>query len=501
MRVLGLVILMSVAWLLAMPAMAQTKVALVIGNGAYRHTAPLRNPVNDARDITAALRAAPLNFDVDVVENADLDQMNAALRRFSEKARRASIALFFYAGHGMQAASPDRRGQSNWLLPVSTRARREADLPSEALMVESVINAMHGARAMLVILDACRNNPLAAAMEWFDGNRGSGTRGLTPVALAQPNQLVAYSTRPGTTADDGSGRNSPFTQHLLRHIVVPGVEVRAMLQNVRRDVWEATRKQFPMNEDLLVEPVYLVPVVGLVGPVPPPPMPPSPTPDTTLSSTQAVAAVPVAPTFVLRALTLDEIIVAQRHLMQLGYDTGVADGIAGPRSRYAMARFAEVALRPDETAFDTANQERLSQTLRDFLRLTERGATSPRGIASATVTGAAARVAQAQRQATDYEESVYWYGLAGREHDNKALAQLGRLLMRGNSVTRDPVGGSLLLRLAASRGDSAAAFDLGMALEQGLTLGRNVSWARWYYDQADRLGHAQAQEALKRLGS
>ena len=218
------------------------------------------------------------------------------------------------------------------------------------------------------------------------------------------------------------------------------------------------------------------------------------------------AAVPVpapaAPT--LRALTREEISTAQELLSAIGFATGGADGVIGPRSRAAMEGFAQVALRPEESDFDTRNLERLRLVERDFLRLTERGATSPLGVPASSLRGAAARFDRgyAAERATppDHREAAYWYGLAAREHDANAMNQLGLLLVRGQGVTQDAAGGSLLWRLAAARGDATAAFNLGAMLERGIGLNRNPGWARFYYDVAARAGHAQAREALRRMG-
>ena len=216
----------------------------------------------------------------------------------------------------------------------------------------------------------------------------------------------------------------------------------------------------------------------------------------------AIPAPPAAPA--LRALTREEILSAQELLSAIGFATGGTDGVIGPRSRAAMEGFAQVALRPEESEFDTRNLERLRQTERDFLRLTERGATSPNGAAANNLRGAAARFERGYAAETanppDFREAAFWYGLAAREHDQRAMNQLGLLLVRGQGITPDAAGGSLLWRLAAARGDATAAFNLGAMLERGIGLNRNPGWARFYYDMASRAGHNQAREALRRMG-
>jgi peptidoglycan hydrolase-like protein with peptidoglycan-binding domain len=205
-----------------------------------------------------------------------------------------------------------------------------------------------------------------------------------------------------------------------------------------------------------------------------------------------------------RALTNEEIILAQDMLAALGFNTGGADGIVGPRSRSAMAGFAQVSLRQEDDGFDTRNLARLEQTRMEFLRLTERGDASPRGVPASIVGGVDARFMRgwnAERaNPPDFAEAAYWYGLAARQHDLRALNQLGLLAVRGQGVPQEAVGGSLLWRLAAARGDATAAFNLGAMLERGVGVNRNPRWARFYYDLASQQGHSGAREALQRMG-
>ena len=236
-------------FLAAAPSLAAGRVALVVGNGAYEHTPPLRNPANDAADVAAALRG--LNFAV--TEGVDLDRgaFEAKLRAFARAARGAEAALFFYAGHGIQVEG------ENFLLPVDARLSEEIDLDFEALELRAVLRQMRG-RANLVFLDACRDNPLAQDLARSMGADRSAAigRGLGRVD-AGSGTLIAYATQPGNTAADGTGRNSPFTTALLRHIAAPGRSVNDLLTAVSGDVAAATdNRQQPWTHSSLRAPFY-----------------------------------------------------------------------------------------------------------------------------------------------------------------------------------------------------------------------------------------------------
>ena len=199
------------------PAFAEKRVALVVGNGAYRHVPALPNPGNDASDIAASLER--LGFSIRRVTNGSYDDMRRALLDFSQQTRDADMAVVFFAGHGMEI------GGENWLIPIDARLQSDVDAEQEAVGLKSVLNIVARASKLgLVILDACRNNPFAAKM-----TRSIRTRAVDRgFARVEPtdNVLVAYAAKDGTTAADGTGRNSPFTASLLKHLETPGLEVR-----------------------------------------------------------------------------------------------------------------------------------------------------------------------------------------------------------------------------------------------------------------------------------
>ncbi len=213
---------------------AQDRVALVIGNSAYRHVPTLRNPGNDASDLAASL--GRLGFAVRKLDNVGFDEMRRALLDFGRRARGVEMAVVFFAGHGVEV------GGDNWLIPADAELNTDADVEHEAVALKNVMGTVEGAsRLGLVILDACRNNPFAAKMRRTTRTRNVA-RGLVGVEPTG-NVLVAYAAKDGTVAADGSGRNSPFTSALLRHIESPGLEINFLFRNVRDDVLSATNRE------------------------------------------------------------------------------------------------------------------------------------------------------------------------------------------------------------------------------------------------------------------
>ena len=227
-------VIVNVVLAAAQNALAQSRIALVIGNGTYAHVTQLHNPANDAADVSQSLQR--LGFDVVNITDATLDGLRHALIDFGRAARNADMAVLFFAGHGMELMG------ENWLLPVDTELTSDVDVATEAVSLRSAMLAVSNAKQLgLVILDACRNNPFLAKLH-RPGPSPTLDPGLAPVAPAE-NVLVAYSARDGTTASDGAGRNSPYTTALLRNLETPGLEIEFLFRNVRDDVMSATNDE------------------------------------------------------------------------------------------------------------------------------------------------------------------------------------------------------------------------------------------------------------------
>jgi uncharacterized caspase-like protein len=221
------------------PALAEKRVALVLGNSAYQNVAPLSNPVNDSTRIAATLKEA--GFDV-VDSRRDLSAIDTrrALRDFADRARDADIAVVYYAGHGIEVDG------GNYLIPVDAKLERDTDVYDEALSLDRILVAMEPAKKLrLVILDACRDNPFSRTMKRTVASRAIG-QGLAKVEPTSPNVLIAYSAKAGSTAADGDGKNSPFTAALSQHLTKPGLDVRRAFGFVRDEVLKTTgNKQEP----------------------------------------------------------------------------------------------------------------------------------------------------------------------------------------------------------------------------------------------------------------
>lgn len=225
------VILVSFA-AVAFGAAAEPRTALVIGNAAYT-TAPLANPLNDARDMAGALTDS--GFEVTLLTDAGQRAMDEAIRAFGARLRAAKGAgMFFFAGHGVQI------GGDNYLLPVDAEIRDEQDVKDRAVNLAKVLNQMNAAGSSLnvVVLDACRNNPLASS-------RRSPAQGLARVQSGR-GLFISYSTSPGAVALDGEGRNSPYTKHLVTSIGTAGLTLEQTFKDTLKGVYTETGgKQIP----------------------------------------------------------------------------------------------------------------------------------------------------------------------------------------------------------------------------------------------------------------
>ena len=234
------------------------RVALVIGNGAYAHVRPLPNPSNDARAMAKSLR----DIGFVVTEGTDLDRtaMQATIRDFLRDAARSQVAVVYYAGHGVQV---DGR---NYLVPIDIEFRAGSGMTDAMMDMDTIMAGLDDqVRTNILILDACRNNPmapkLASAGPARDIEAGSGL--AAPATLGAGSTLgagtlIAFATAPGQVALDGEGANSPFSAALTRHIGTPGLEVQQMLTRVRAEVVAATKgKQVPWSNSSLLGEVYL----------------------------------------------------------------------------------------------------------------------------------------------------------------------------------------------------------------------------------------------------
>jgi uncharacterized caspase-like protein len=243
------------------PAFAGKRVALVLGNSAYQNVPRLTNPVNDAALMADTFKKA--GFDV-VVSKQDLGALETrrVLRDFADSAADAEIAVIYYAGHGIEVDGV------NYLIPVDAKLERDNDVFDEAFSLERVLLAVEPAKKLrLVILDACRDNPFSRTMRRTVALRAIG-RGLAQVEPAGTNTLIAYAAKAGSTAQDGDGKDSPFTVALSRHLTTPGLDVRKAFGFVRDDVIKSTasRQEPFVYGSLGGDDVALVPAPAVAAP-------------------------------------------------------------------------------------------------------------------------------------------------------------------------------------------------------------------------------------------
>jgi tetratricopeptide (TPR) repeat protein len=219
------------------PAGATTtrRVALVIGNGAYQNVHPLANPPRDARLVADALRAVGFQ-EVTLANDLTRDKFFDTLHAFALAAEKADWAVVYYAGHGLEI------GGVNYMVPVDAKLAVDKDAETEAVALEQVIAAVGAARKLhLVMLDACRDNPFAPAMQRTIALKlvDKGLSNIEPGA----GFMVVYAAKHGETALDGKGIDSPFAIAVARDVKEPHIEVRKLFDIVRDDVWNSTKHE------------------------------------------------------------------------------------------------------------------------------------------------------------------------------------------------------------------------------------------------------------------
>lgn len=216
-------------------AWADKRVALVIGNSAYKHVPKLPNPANDATAVALLFKSA--GFEVYTQQDLGVAEMRRAVRDFSDAARDADMAVVFYAGHGIELAG------TNYLIPVDAKFERDLDVEDESVSLDRVLTVMEPAKRLrLVILDACRDNPFSKSMKRTLASRSIG-RGLARVEPTTTDTLIAFAAKAGSTAADGEGTHSPFTVALLQHLATPELDLRIAFGRVRDEVLKNTRSR------------------------------------------------------------------------------------------------------------------------------------------------------------------------------------------------------------------------------------------------------------------
>jgi uncharacterized caspase-like protein len=234
----------------AVSSFADTRVALVIGNSAYRNAPRLLNPRNDAVDVAAALRRS--GFDTILLTDLDKAGMDEAAIQFARAARVADVAMFYYSGHALQFAGV------NYLVPIDAKLVDEADLRRMTRLDDIIADLTLAKNLRVLVLDSCRDNPLADQLRRSIGATRAIPlqRGLAKIDSPE-GMIVAYATQAGRTAEDGDGRNSPYTTAFLKHID-EREEIGTIFRRISADVYETTHhEQLPELSLSLIGEFYL----------------------------------------------------------------------------------------------------------------------------------------------------------------------------------------------------------------------------------------------------
>ena len=490
-RSLAVVVMAVVVLVVPAVVFADGRVALVVGNSTYAHIGRLPNPDNDARDMSTALRR--LGFEVTTEFDADRVELTAALRAFTRRSAGADVSLVFYAGHGIEMDGV------NYLVPVDARLERDVDVRFETVTVDDLLVSTSGASLRLLILDACRNNPLARSMQ-----RTAATRTVSGGSFSDLNEdllgdetLVAYAAAAGTTAADGRGRNSPYTAALLSHLETP-LEIGLLFRRVRAEVLASTNgAQRPHEYHSLVSEHYLtrtlatgtsVTVSAAVPADPAPADPPRPDPAETDVAELHVGA--------LRKLAEAGDAAAQTELGER-YEDGrnvVQD--------YAVAvswvrRAAEQGHAPGQAAlgfmYDLGRgvRENHDEAARWYRRSAEQGnarAQHNLGVSYRDGRGAV----------QDDVEAVRWFRRAAEQGHAGGQAGLGWMYENGRGVREDDTEAVRWFRRSAEQGRAAAQTNLGWMYANGRGVQRNDSEAVRWYRRAAEQGEVFAQYNLGR---
>jgi hypothetical protein len=425
-------------------ALAERRVALVIGNVNYTSVNPLKNPANDASGIADTLRR--LGFEVTLATDLDKANFEQKVQTFANSLPGASVAVFYYAGHGMQV---DGR---NYLVPVDARINDEADLPFELVSIDIVMQRLaHHRITNIVILDACRDNPLGEKLSKKLGDRSKAVgQGLAPVSTGYAT-VVSFSTGPNQTALDGDGEHSPYTGALLQRIPSENVEVLEMLRRVINDVRDATNKeQEPWVHFSLADHFYFKP--GAAAPVAQDDKktPPDPQRDRKEGSPAIVqnGKPPVQPCDVVAASASDPERVTE------GKSIGALNGPEGVK-----ACRAALAIYPNTPRFEF-------------------------------------QLARSLHKAEQYNEAAALYRSLVQRGYFAALTNYGWMLHNGLGVTKDQKEAVRLYLLAAQQGDNFGMYNTAMAYDSGEGLPYNPAQAAHWIYAALRLGHGYSIEQM-----
>lgn len=481
-------------WLSILPTMAETRVALVIGNSGYA-MGRLPNSTADAELMAKTLSS--VGFDVIKLLDADAPRMRQAFvefgRRLSAKdAGKDPVGLFYYAGHAVQV-----QGQ-NYLIPLGADIRSEQEVPLQALNLTELLAAMKSGeksgasgttgRLSIAVLDACRDNPFAATVRSMKG-------GLAAVSAPQ-GTLIAYATAPGSVASDGNDGHSPYAAALARTIPTPGLAVEDVFKRTREQVLRATKNtQTPWEHSSLTGSFVFKPKAAIPEP-----------------SGRLAAFVGGESSRRLKEISAWDKIKDSADIATLKQHVAAFPG--GAYEELALHKIAQLGKPPVATAWwQTGSSDPAVAVRSEADTLFERAVkldvagASPddlknarelylkaanAGVVTAMI-GLARTYDKGRGGAVDLAQAALWYGKAAQANNPSAQAALGTMYEFGEGVPPSLVDALRLYRLAADKGDTGGMASLGFLYAQGKGVARDAFAARKWYLAAAAQGHARAQ--------
>jgi uncharacterized caspase-like protein len=502
----------------SIPAFADRRVALVIGNSAYRNTVPLPNPRNDATDVAKVLKSAGF----EVVEGVDLDKrgMDEAFRRFGAAAAGADAALFFYGGHGFQFQG------TNYLVPVDARLAGGPDVGSQMARVDDILADLQRASGVrILMLDACRDNPLADQLlaQVNPARAVTITRGLARIRQTA-GTVIAYSTQPGAVAADGEGRNSPFAAAFIQQVSKPGVEIGPLFRHVAADVYKATsERQLPEVTFSLLGDFYFV------GPPAAAPVAAAP------SAAQTAALALPTPAARTAAEGCDKLAASAEDVDRPSGVPGVALSRIEPRLAVDACR-AALTLAPDHRRLQFQLSRALSvagenaearswltkaaaagsvSAMTDLAVMLEKGeggpADLPRAVALFDQAAAAGNVPAMRNVAIEFENGIgrpadaaqaaQWYRKAADTGDPQAMGFLAVLHLQGTGVPKDASQARAWIDRLVTTEHTATMLRVGYVL-LGLTGAvKDYATARKLFQRAAELGDGDGNVMLGNMAA
>ena len=506
-------------------AVADTRIALVIGNSRYNNVGVLANPQRDAALVADTLRSE--GFDAVLVQDATQAVMIQALNAFNDRADQADWALVYFAGHGIEIGGVD------YLLPIDARLRDDRDAQDEAVSLNRVLDTVENARKMrLVILDACRNNPFATTMKRSVASRAI-TRGLAPIE-PQAGIMVVYAAAAGEVAEDGSGDHSPFTTALVNRLKEPGLEVSRLFNVVTADVLDATehhQRPFEYGSNPSREEFFFKPPLPVEAPpsssisdakmwsylkgstdsktlqdfhdVLPPDSPLRGAVEARLEEIQGRndQVSMLTPPHQTAVPSRDVSTATCEQLAASPYDGGRPPGVEGVSFEKIDSRAAVTACRSAVQA--APEQSRLHLNLGRSLESAKQFAEAKREYETAVaagnglaMNGLGALYGRAEGVAQDYAVARSWYEKAAARGIAIAMTNLGVLCEHGQGVAQDYAAARSWFEKGAAAGDPGAMNNLGFVYEKGLGVAQDYAVARSWYEKSAAADDAIAMTNL-----